>query len=256
MLRLGTVLFLISCSFLALAQTTPQATTSDALAISLAQKSIAALSGGALINDVTLNTSVISVLGTDNDTGTGTFQAKGNGESRIDLSLSSGTQSDVRSIAGANPIGAWKRNGAPSTPYATHNCWTDSAWFFPALSSLTQTANLNFTFKYIGQEQHNGLNTQHVEVYQQGQFQSLTTMDLFLDPTSYLPLSIAFNQHPDDDMNKNIPVEILFANYQSVGGVQVPFHFQRMYNGLVVLDVTVTNVVFNAGLSDSVFTLQ
>jgi hypothetical protein len=256
MLRLGIVSSLISCSLLAIAQTTPQATPSDPFAISLAQKSIAALSGGVPIIDVTLNTKVISVLGADNDSGTGAFQAKGIGESRVDLTLSSGTRSDVRSMAGTTPAGAWKENGAPARSYALHNCWTDSAWFFPAFSSLIQMGNLNSVFKYIGQEQHNGLNTQHIEVYQQGQFQALTTIDLFLDPTSYLPFAIAYNQHPDNDMNKNIPVEILFANYQSVGGVQVPFHFQRMYNGLVILDVTVTSVAFNTGLSDSVFTLQ
>jgi len=123
------------------------------------------------------------------------------------------------------------------------------------LSSLTQTANPNFIFSYVGQEQHGGMNTQHIRVYQPGPFLGVSTMDFFLDPASYLPLSVAFNAHPDSDMNTNIPVEILFANYQAVSGIQVPFHFQRMFNGSVVLDATITSALVNTGLPDSLFTL-
>jgi outer membrane lipoprotein-sorting protein len=36
----------------------------------------------------------------------------------------------------------------------------------------------------------------------------------------------------------------------------VPFHFQQVLGGDVILDVTLTNAVFNTGLTDSVFTLQ
>jgi len=228
---------------------------SDPFAVSLAQQSVAALTGGATISDVTLNGNVTSILGADYETGTGTFKAKGTSESRVDLSLGSGTRSDVRNVTNSAPAGAWAKNGRNSTPYADHNCWTDSAWFFPALSSLTQTANPSFVFSYIGQEQHGGLNTQHIQVNQLGPFQSVSTMDFYLDPASYLPLAVAFNAHPDNDMNKNIPTEILFANYQTVSGFQVPFNVQRMFNGGVVLDVTITTAVFNTGLPDSLFTL-
>jgi len=174
--------------------------------------------------------------------------------------LSGRTRSDVRNVASDSPSGAWETNGTSSTAYAFHNCWTDAAWFFPALSSLSQTANPRLIFKYIGQEQHNGVATQHIQVFQvpvQGpkSAQRLSLMDFYLDPASYLPLAISFNLHPDDDMSTNIPVEIDFANYQAVSGIQVPFHFQRSFNGGVVLDVTVTNAVFNSGLPDSLFTL-
>jgi len=81
-------------------------------------------------------------------------------------------------------------------------------------------------------------------------------MDFYLEAVSLLPLAVAFNQHPDNDLLTDIPVEIDFANYRSINGVQVPFHFQRMFNGGVVLDVTVTNAVLNTGLSDGVFSLQ
>jgi hypothetical protein len=211
------------------------------------------------VSDVTLNATVISTLGSDNETGSGTFQAKGTSESRVDLTLST-RRSDVRNFASGTPGGAWATNGVTSTPYAWHNCWTDAAWFFPALSSLIQTANPNFIFKYIGQEQHGGANTQHIQIFQipagLWAVPQLSTMDFYLDAVSSFPVAVGFNVHPDNDMGTNIATEIDFSNYQSVNGILVPFHFQQIFNGGLILDVTVTSAVFNTNLPDSLFTLQ
>jgi hypothetical protein len=257
MYRLAVAVSLLISVVCAVGQNSP---SSDSFAVSLAQKSVAALTGGVPVADVTLNANVISIFGSDNESGTGTFQAKGIGESRVDLNLSGGSRSDVRTLTNGAPGGGWKQNGGTSTAYANHNCWTDAAWFFPALSSLTQTANPNFIFKYVGQEQHAGIATQHIRVFQVGQqdstLQRLSTTDFYLDANSSLPLAVASQAHADGDMNTNIASEVRFANYQAVSGIQVPFHLQRMLNGGVVLDVTVTNAAFNAGLSDSLFSLQ
>src|SRR5690242_12146026 len=97
-------------SFLAIGAVAQVVPTSDPLAISLAQKSIAALTGGSAPQDVTLNASVISILGSDYETGTGTLTAQGYSQSRIDVNLSNGNRSDVRSMTSAGPTGAWQRN--------------------------------------------------------------------------------------------------------------------------------------------------
>jgi hypothetical protein len=236
---------------------------SDPQAVALAAKSIAALTGGAAIGDVTLAGSVISVAGSTNKTGSVTLLAKGTTESRIDASLSDGNRSDIRNTSTGTPEGAWVIGSGVSSHYASHNCWTDAAWFFPALSSLSQTENPNFVFSYIGEEQRNGLPVQHIQAYQlsaagltNSPVPTLSKLDFYLDPNSYLPLAVAFNSHTDQDMNTNIPTEIDFANYQSVNGIVVPFHFQRILNGTVILDVTVTSAVFNTGLADSLFSIQ
>ncbi len=234
-------------------QTTP---VSDPQALSLAQKSMAALNGAAVV-DVRLQGNVISIFGADSETGTGTFRAKGTGESRVDLSLSKETRSDVRNVTNGVPTGSWKRATDTSQGYAYHNCLTDATWFFPALSSLAQTGNPNFIFSYLGQQQHGNVNTEHLRIYQLGlgPVPQLSTMDLYLDAASFLPLAIAFKVHPDNDLLTDIPVEINFASYRPISGVQVPFRFQRMFNGSVALDVTVTSAVVNTGLTDSIFTL-
>src|SRR5207249_6712151 len=104
-----------------------------------------------------------------------------------------------------------------------------AALFFPVLTSLSETLNPTLVFSYLGQEQHADVSTYHIRVFQLfpqaakelQPLQRVTTRDYYLDPTSLLPLAIAFNVHPDDDMNTNIPMEIRFAKYQLVNGVQV-----------------------------------
>ena len=257
---LAPVLFSLSCAVCAVSRTAAPA--SDAFAVSLAQQSLAALTNGLPVADVTLNANVIQIYGSDNESGTGRFRAKGTAESRVDLSLSGGKRTDVRSLVNGFPVGAWSKDNSTPTQYAGHNCWTDAAWFFPALSSLTQTANPSFIFKYIRQEQHGGVSTQHIRVFRVLQqdsgavFQRLSDTDFFLDATSGVPLAIVAKTHPDKDMSIDISIEMQFANYQPVSGVTVPFHFQQMLNGGVVLDATVTSATINTGLSDALFSLQ
>jgi len=233
--------------------------TSDPQAISLAQKSIAALLRGVTISDVTLNANVISLLGSDYETGTGTLRAKGTSKSRVDLNLDKGSLLELRTDSNGVPSGAWGRNGKSRKSFAQHNCWTDAAWFFPALSSLSQTANPHFVFKYIGPQTRNGVPVQHIVVFQSrpddgGLLQRLSTMDFYLDASSSLPLDIAFNLHADDNMNLNLPTEIRFANYKSISGTTIPLHFQKLINGNVILDISVTSAVVNSGVSDNLFT--
>lgn len=257
MLRSVILVCSLALAPLAVGQTIP---SSDPRAVSLAIKAVAALTGGNAVSDMTLNANVISILGSDYETGTAVLKAKGQAESRVDLMLPSGTRIDVRSLTNGVPSGAWSLNGAPAKAYAQHNCWTDSSWFVPAVGALGHSNASGVVFSYIGLEQHAGASVQHIQVFRFissdiPTAQRLTTMDFYLDPNTYLPLAIGFNAHLDTDLNTDVPTETRFANYQSVNGVQVPFHIQRLLNGSLVLDVTVTSAAINTGIPDSIFTL-
>jgi hypothetical protein len=239
-------------------------TISKLSAVALASKSLAALSGGATVSDVTLTGNATWIAGSDRETGPATFYAKGNGTSRVDLNLSGGDRNELRVNVGGVPHGKWKKHGAKAADAAQHNAWTDAVWFFPALSSLTQVSNPNYVFSYVGQEQRNGMTVQHLHVSQAlpsdvkniSRVPQMSAMDFYLDPASLLPLSVTFNVHPDKDMNTNIPVEIRFADYRTINGVRVPYHIQRLLNGGLALDIVVANAVINSGLSATQFTLQ
>jgi hypothetical protein len=81
-------------------------------------------------------------------------------------------------------------------------------------------------------------------------------VDFYLDAGSSLPVAIVFNQHPDNNARVNIPVEIDFSSYQTISGVLVPMHIQRISNGTTILDITLTAAVLNSGLTTSEFSVN
>lgn len=234
---------------------------SDPQALTLVAKSIAAMTTGLPVSGATLNANAIWIAGSDYFTGTATLQATGTTASRVDLNLSGLNRTEIRTTSGGVPSGSWSNASATPQPIALHNCWTDAAWFLPPLSSLTLAAtSTNFFFYYVGQEQHNGVSAEHIKVLEAFPLsdernllavQRLSAMDFYLDSTSFLPLAVAFKVHPDQNMNADIPMEVRFANYQPVSGIQVPFHIQRLLNGSLALDLTITNAVMSSTLSSS-----
>ena len=234
----------------------------DPQASSLALRSIAALAGKEVIRDLTLTGTATWGTG-DRQTGTVVLRALGSTESSIDLAFSDGTRTEIRDASAGYTQGKWVNPDGKSGMFAGHNTMTDAVWFFPAFSSLV--ANPNVVLSYVGLENRNGESVQHLRssIYQSSpppdpslSQQPLTTMDFYLDAGSSLPVAIEFNQHPDNNARVNIPVEIVFSNYQSINGALVPMHIQKTSNGATILDITVTGVVFNSGLTLSEFSVN
>ena len=119
---------------------------------------------------------------------------------------------------------------------------------------------------YVGQETRNGQAVQHVSVYQPASsdldsgaaalWQHLTQIDLYLDATTSLPAALVFNAHPDNSTVTDIPIEIDFSNYQTVSGVELPFHVQKFLNNNLLLDLQLQTVNLNTGLTSSAFPVQ
>jgi hypothetical protein len=246
-------------------QSAPTSTTPSQAATLLAQ-SAAALSGSVTVSDVTLNGNAQQILGSDNESGTVVLKAMAPGESLMDLTLPSGDRSQVRSFdSNGNLIGAWSGPDAVQHPIAFHNMLTDSSWFFPALTLNRVASSSSIAATYIGQESLNGQSVLHVTVSQipavatapdAAIMQHLTQMDFYLNPTTYLPVALAFNTHPDSTELTDISVQVLFSNYQAFGGVQVPTHVQQFLNGCLSLDLQIQSVTLNSGLTASGFTVQ
>src|SRR5437660_2303205 len=238
---------------------------SDPQALAFAAQSIVALTGGNPVADVALTGNATWIAGSDTETGSVTLQAKGTSESRIDLTLTNGLRTDIRNDTASTPQGESIASDGILHPWALHNCWINSSWFFPALSFLSAASDPTIIFSYIGQEVRGGESVQHIQVYRYltGQkptpialTQQLSTTDLYLDSATLLPAAITFNTHPDDDGGTNIAIEIDFSNYQAINGIAVPMHIQKLiFNGLA-LDIVVTGAVFNSGLPDTLFATQ
>lgn len=262
MFRLSTVcsipLFLILASA-AVAQSQP---ASDPQALAFAAHAIAAITGGTSISDVTL-TGTATWNASSSQTGTATLRALGTSESRIDLVLTSGTRTEIRDAQTGPQVGQWINPDNSSGQFAAQNCWTDAVWFFPALGSLAVGPNV--VLSYIGQETRNSETVQHIQSYIYDPNwpagvtptdKQMSTMDFYLDATTFLPSAVRYNGHPDNSTSTNLPVEVDFSNYQNVGGFSVAMIIQKYSQGSLLMDVTVSSATFNTGLPLSLFAIN
>jgi hypothetical protein len=256
-------LLLISIAHAQTATGNANATASDAQALALAQRSMLALTHGTPISDVTLTGTATETAGSTVSVGNTTFKALGLWNSRVDFDGSS--RSEIRTLdQSGHPIGVWITPDGKVHPMAFHNVWSDAAWFFPAFSSVSASTQPNVTVKYIGQEIRNGVSVQHLQFFRSADaslaaiatdIPGLSKVDIYLDSTSLLPLAETFNAHPDNDASQNIAMEIDYSSYQTVNGMQIPFHVQKLLSRGVIVDFQVTQVSINTGLTVSTFSI-
>jgi hypothetical protein len=245
----------------------PQQTApaSDPRAVALLRSSVAALTGGTAISDVTLAGTATSTAGPDNDSGQVTAKALATGGSRMDLTLTSGPHSELRATgSNGTPAGTW--SGADAVPHtmASFNVWTPSSWFFPLFTLQAAASAPGFLVTYIGQEERNGVAVQHLTLSQQVSgttnavafIQKISQTEIYLDASTQLPVAVAFYVHPDLNSSVYIPVELLFSDYRAVNGAQVSFHVQRHIQDGLALDLHFQTAIFNSGLTSAAFSLQ
>jgi hypothetical protein len=283
LLRSVSVFWLLCLS--ASAQTTSPSSPpppSDPQAVALIQKALAALTGGALITDVTLTGSARRIAGSDDQTGTATLTATSAGDSKVSLNLPSGVRTEIRNHSavplpgalpagapagaaqGAQRVGAWSGADGALHPIVSHNLLADPSWFFPGFT-LQNLASGSYILSYGGQESLNGNSVLQISAVQQfptapagvaASLRHLSQIDLYLDSATWLPLVLVFDTHPDTNAQDDIPTQILFSNYQAIGGAKVPLHIQKYVNGGLSLDLQLTNAILNSGLATSAFQIQ
>jgi hypothetical protein len=241
---------------------------SDSQALTLAAQAQQAMTHGVAISDVTLTGTATQTAGSWSNTGSATFKAKGTAESRLDFSAAGlhpevQVQSEIRALdSSGHPTGTWARPDGVKHAVALHNAFTDAAWFFPALGSLGTASQSGVVAKYIGAETHNGVAVQHLRLWRTadaslsaiaGVVPGLSTVDIYLDSSSALPVALAFNAHGDKDMNTNVPIEVRYADWRTVSGITAPFHVQEYLNKSLIMDFEASQVTINSGLADTEF---
>jgi hypothetical protein len=236
----------------------PQATT-------LLIQSLSALTGSATLNDVTLSGTSRRIAGSDDESGTAIFKALGSGAGRTDLSLPSGSFSELSNLTTAPPTGTWSGPDGVSHPIVFHNLLTEFAWFFPTFAIARRLSDSSYVATYVGHETHNGQAVEHVSVSQTAPapnaagaptFEHLSQVDFFLDSTTLLPAAVSFNIHPDNNALLDIPVEVRFTDYRATNGAQVPFHVRKFLNNSLILDFQANSVALNSGLTAATFQVQ
>jgi hypothetical protein len=242
---------------------------------SIIQQSLAALTGGSPVTDVTMKGAYTVTKASGTQSGTITMVATASGQGQSTVTLPSGTYTEIRSIAAGSAsmieIGPDGLSHAISTQTAVS---PNPAWFCPALV-LAAASLPNYASSYIGPETLNGEAVQHLAVWwlpgssnssasaSWTQFwQQVTRHDIYLDASSLLPVSMTFLLHPYDpqnpgkpltayrDSSSDRPVQLLFSHYQVVEGRSVALHIHGILKtgaGSVISDIDISSVTFNTG---------
>jgi hypothetical protein len=207
------------------------------------------------VADVTLAGSAEWIAGSDDETGTATYKAV-SGANRLDMAFSGGTRTEIRSSGANGPTGFWVGLDGVSQPISYHNLLVDPG-VFPAFT-LGNLSSGNVVLVYVGLESRNDVSVVHLTASQQLpnvlansviNYQHLTQVDIYFDSSTLLPVSYTFNLHPDNNELLDIPVEMRYSNYQSIGGSQIPFHIQKFVNNSLTLDIQFQNASLNTGIT-------
>lgn len=217
-------------------------------------KASAAFSQGKPVASVTLTATAEWIAGSDKENGNATLTANADGSSSLQLQLEKGSRTEAQTSFASGQTCSFSGQDAVMHSSAGHNCMSSVAWFIPGVSLfggkqptslstvLTAENSSSQPFLHLRQQQtpSGDLDTSTKQF-----LLHLSTVDLYLDPTSSVLSILDYKIHPDKNAGADIPVQILFTDYQVVDGIRIPFRIQRYINGVLNLDLTVTQVSAN-----------
>lgn len=249
-----------------LAQSTPTTVepASDPQAVALigaAENAVNGRGGGLALSDLTLNATASWFADGADHSGTAVLKVKGATQSRLDL-VGDSSRSEIRNDS-LIEAGQWIGVDGQRHWMAPHNCWVSAGALVPQ-ALLQSTARVPGISAYIGRETLNGVAVDHIQFGRTFNFPdsfvnalaaNLSRIQIYLDATSHLPVSVNFTQQLDNDLRRSIPVEIHFSDYRSVNGIFIPFRIERRI-GAISLQLSVTDAQVNSGLRDSDFALE
>lgn len=228
----------------------------DPQAITVLAQSIAAM-GGTVPMDSIATGSVTIVAGSSTQSGTVRILTRGSDQTSEEITFSLPTSKIVHSRGAGSELqnGVSKRMNLQKA--ATSQC---PDFPLPLLSAILN--NSEMTLQYIGLETLNGASVHHVRSFDtlasRPRLQSVsrfTTKDIWIDAVSALPRKISFTRREADGAPSRfgIPVDVFFSDYRRIGSTTYPFQIKQSLNYSPWLTITVQNVSFSAGLTDSDF---
>ncbi len=228
--------------------------------------SLALVSGNRQISDVVISGTLTRTAGDTAEASEAVLEAKGPDRAKLDFGTS-GTVVRYELFTSVNqiPVCQWVEPSGTVHTEPLHNC-TNAVWFFPQLSALAAVGTTSAVVQYVGPESRNGEAVDHyvirrflslpIPVSANSPLAQAIQTDCYLDSATWMPVALAYSEHPDSNSLTDIAVEVRFAEYRSVGGVLVPYRVTKLMNGSVVLDLVVKAATINTGLSDDQFALQ
>jgi hypothetical protein len=244
-------IFCLSASQFAYTQTSTPPTALPQTPTSFLLQAQAAVSGGKAFRVVNLTATAEWIAGSLHESGTAQLQADAGGSTNVQLALGQASRTEVRTKADPSRTCTWIDSAGTNHDIVGPNCFIAIPWFAPSL--VTQSAIALPTL--LGTTDDGTVSKDNATFHQMSYLLKLTgadsastnqmvsqsTVKVFYDPQTFLPVSLEYFIYPDNDYSQSIPVRVAFSNYQSVTGVMLPFHIERYINRTLQLKLDVTS---------------
>lgn len=233
-----------------------QAVSQDPQAVSVFQQAVLAM-GRSVPTDSTATGTIATQAGSLAEQGTVLIQTRGTNQTAVQVQTPHG-----RTTVYSQGLGSFVTSLAVS-PISTELALSSQSAEFPLPLLAAALNNPDTAFKYVGLESINGSSTHHIQFW--NSYASVTgsqllveftVKDIWIDAASYLPVRVSYTQRARGGSEPRIPVDYFYSNYQNVSGVLYPHSISKSFNGTPSATITIQQVVFNAGLSDSNFPVQ
>jgi len=127
------------------------------------------------------------------------------------------------------------------------------------ISAIVQDSDFNI--QAVGQETlDNGVLANRIRVWKSyasdsalRQFATLSGRIIWLDAQTNLPAKISYVRRPAQGAIAGTRVDVYLSDYRQVDGAVYPFSIKESLNGMPWATITINNVAFNTGLTDSDF---
>jgi hypothetical protein len=157
-------------------------------------------------------------------------------------------------------LGRWSGKDGVSHQVAIHNATVGMTWFAPSLAIGSRLGSPSVVTSYLGEGFRDDQSVYHLRLIAENAGMSpndtatmsaLSAMEVYVSTATSLPVALAFNIHPDNNLRVDIPIEVDFSDYRIVQGAAIPYHIEKYVNGTLLLDLTVESAVINSGLTSS-----
>jgi|GEM_PF-6841632 hypothetical protein len=195
------------------------------------------------------------------------LSAAANGQSQIQLQLPSGSETESRSISRFWRAGTWTDSSGAAHPAPPQDLMgPHPAWFYPSLVLMSGLGSPDYVSSDLGLETRNGISVEHIAVWQLpistvpassvAYVKQQTQYDIYLDPSTWLPVAMTFNRQfdpaapsqflaPAQTSSAGVLEEVRYSNYQQVQGIPIAFHLQVFFQGTLFSDIQISSAKFN-----------
>jgi hypothetical protein len=255
--RLVLVASVLFFAFPSHAWQTATAPTRDPQSIAILQRSIINM-GSTLPADSVASGSVEIVAGSQATQGTVRILTRGTAQSLVQITTPDASQTCIYSNGRANEL-----TGATVTVLPLELVVTSQAADFPIPFLAALLNDPDTSFQYVALEASNGLSLHHIQAWDsfasQPTLQALADFslrDIWIDASSGLPQRISYVRRPAHGAVAGVAIDLFYSNYQNSSGRLYPSTIQKSLNGTPWATITIQNVAFNTGLTDSDFPVQ